>query len=124
MFIFLYYYYNKNNRGMKNKLKKPKRGTSRIEKLRHIFLITQQIQTPSKTLPFLCLTKRTFFVSLSLATIFFSHQFTMHKLSTTARSSSVSALLRYGGALRRDVVAPISSSHLAKVSISFTFFAL
>ncbi|WVY92263.1 hypothetical protein V8G54_037777 [Vigna mungo] len=40
----------------------------------------------------------------------------MHRLSTTARSSSVSALLRYGGALRRDVVAPISSSHIAKVS--------
>ncbi|TKY57482.1 heat shock protein 90 [Spatholobus suberectus] len=34
----------------------------------------------------------------------------MHRLST--RSSSVSALLRHGGALRRDVVAPISSSHL------------
>ncbi|RDX88038.1 Heat shock protein 90-6, mitochondrial, partial [Mucuna pruriens] len=35
----------------------------------------------------------------------------MHRLSS--RSSSVSALLRYGGALRRDVVvAPISSSHL------------
>ncbi|KOM46326.1 hypothetical protein LR48_Vigan07g003000 [Vigna angularis] len=40
----------------------------------------------------------------------------MHRLSTTARSSSVSALLRYGGALRRDVVAPISSSQLTKVS--------
>ncbi|KAG5081797.1 hypothetical protein JHK86_005862 [Glycine max] len=36
--------------------------------------------------------------------------------STTTRSSSVSALLRYGGgALRRDVLAPISSPHLAKV---------
>ncbi|XP_027329220.1 heat shock protein 90-6, mitochondrial isoform X2 [Abrus precatorius] len=37
----------------------------------------------------------------------------MHRLS--CRSSSVSAVLRYGGALRRDVVAPLSSSHSATV---------
>ncbi|KAJ1410879.1 Ribosomal protein S5 domain 2-type fold [Sesbania bispinosa] len=37
----------------------------------------------------------------------------MHRLSR--RSSSVSAILRYGGALRRDAVAPLSSSYSASV---------
>ncbi|XP_061361131.1 heat shock protein 90-6, mitochondrial isoform X1 [Gastrolobium bilobum] len=38
----------------------------------------------------------------------------MHRLSR--RCSSVSAILRYGGALRRDVAAPLSSSSFASVS--------
>ncbi|KAK7299855.1 hypothetical protein RJT34_10683 [Clitoria ternatea] len=63
---------------------------------------------PSKTLPIpfsASLHFTHFLCSLSLTN--------MHRLST--RSSSVSALLRYGAALRRDVAAPLSSSHLQTV---------
>ncbi|KAK7320274.1 hypothetical protein VNO77_29604 [Canavalia gladiata] len=41
--------------------------------------------------------------------------FNMHRLSSRSTSARVSALLRHGGALSRDVVAPLSSSELPTV---------